>query len=53
MKTVLKWVWRVVRFPFVLATWVVSCLFVGIVAPFDWLINPSKWNGFDRKDFKR
>jgi hypothetical protein len=48
-----KWVRRVVMFPFVLAIWLVGgIVIVGLVAPFDWLINPDKWNGFERKDRK-
>ena len=53
MKTVLKWVWRVVRFPFVLAIGTLGSTIVGLVVSCDWLINPDKWNGFDRKDFKK
>ena len=52
IRKLLKWAWRVVRFPFVLAIWLVGGIVMGIVAPCDWLVNPSKWNGFDRKDFK-
>ena len=51
MKTVLKWTWRVVRFPFVMAIWLLGgIIIVGLIAPFDWLINPSKWDGFKRKE---
>ena len=48
-----KWVRRVVMFPFVLAIWLLGgIVIVGLVAPFDWLINPDKWNGFERKNFR-
>lgn len=49
MKTILKWTWRIVRFPFVLVIGVVAGAFVGGVVSFDWLINPIKWDGFTRK----
>lgn len=52
MKTVLKWFLRVLLFPFVLVIWLAGGIAMGIVTPFDWLINPSKWNGFGRKDFE-
>ena len=53
MKIVLKWVWRVARFPFVLAIWLLGGIIMGLVAPCDWLVNPSKWNGLNRKDLKK
>ena len=50
IRKLLKWAWRVVRFPFVLAIWLVGGIVMGIVAPCDWLVNPSKWNGLNRKE---
>ena len=47
-----KWFWRIVRFPFILAMWVVSCLILGIITSVDWLINPDKWNSLNRKEEK-
>lgn len=53
MKTVLNWTLRVLLFPFVLVIWLAGGIAMGIVAPFDWLFNPDKWNGPKRKDFER
>ena len=53
MKTVLNWTLRVLLFPFVVAIWLLGGIVMGLVVPFDWLINPSKWNGFNRKDIER
>lgn len=51
-EVILKWAWRIARFPFVLAIWVVGCVIAGVTAACDWLINPDKWNGINRKGDK-
>ena len=53
IRELLKWTWRLVRFPFVLVIWVVICVYLGLVASSDWLYNPDKWNGLKRKDFEK
>lgn len=50
MKKLLKCVWRIIRFPFVLAIWLVACNIISLVASCDWLIYPSKWNGLEKKE---
>ena len=45
-----KWVWRVVRFPFVVAIWLLGSIIVGLVVSCDWLVNPNKWNDYERKE---
>lgn len=52
MKTVLKWMWRVLLFPFVLVIWLAGGIAMGIVVSCDWLINPDKWNSLNRKEEK-
>jgi len=52
MKTVLKWMWRIVRFPFVLAIWILGSASVGLIVSCDWLIKPDKWNSLNRKEEK-
>lgn len=40
-------------FPFVVAIWLLGGIVMGLVVPFDWLVNPDKWDGLNRKEEKR
>jgi len=52
IRKLLKWFWRVLLFPFVVAIWLSAGIIMGLVIPCDWLINSDKWNGLNRKEEK-